>query len=346
MPVKPRFAEIAGTLDGVKGLIYLLFLGRETYLSSFKNEFVSARLYAFKETVDQRFEDLKGTNRKYNDFFLESKGRAKSRGAPKVYQAKLGPILETLTKLEIPVDDEWLASLLSELSFLNNKFPQYFADAYTLGDPSEISTRKISWLTTLSVYFTFLSFRLLVSQKPTRKTTIENPFLELALLLIPSETISLEHQKRLEKIPEQNPDAWLKLMKIAVLLTAKNLEGTYATVVSSLLTFLFSLFSSKELREYNPVETKLYYKQGELIIYPTFNWPKLIVQWLGSLLEQGESSFAIPIHIVRCDAYKNEMCYHSSKPEPCKYNKPGKAFDCPILRKRAKELIPKLKQQS
>lgn len=115
------------------------------------------------------------------------------------------------------------------------------------------------------------------------------------------------------------------------------------SVISSILTFLFSLFSRKDLREYNPIETKLYYKQGELIIHPKFNWPGLIVQWLDSLLEEGQSSFAVPIHIVRCGAYKNGMCYHSSRPELCRYDKRGKAFDCLILRERAKELIPKLK---
>jgi len=151
---KGQLQKIKEDLDGTEGIIYIMFCGREVYVSQIQQALLDAGIFKNKENVNQAFYRLLKHEMKYLIF----KRELKAPGKPKVYTANLEPIFITLKHLNLHerFDKTELLTIIEKLSNLNDNFPKIYT-AWSREENGTLSYKRITWYDILSVYFLFLS---------------------------------------------------------------------------------------------------------------------------------------------------------------------------------------------
>ena len=138
-------------LDGTAGIVYLMFLGRETYVAQIQEPLTASRIYKNKENVNQTFYRLTKEEGKLLKLIRTEKGKV---GTPNLYTSNFEPVFTTLKKAGIEFDEKDLTKTLTDLSFLNDSFPKYLINILNHGSSKLYS--KLYWKLTLANYFRFL----------------------------------------------------------------------------------------------------------------------------------------------------------------------------------------------
>lgn len=139
-------------LSGPVGIVYLMFLGRETYTAMIQDLMVNAGIYRKTPSVNQAVKRLLA----YGSEFLIFQGKRGEKGKPgrkaHMYTASLPPIFMTLKAFDIDFGEKELLHVLACLSVTTDFFPQYLVSVF------EISTlHRSAWHITLANYFHFIS---------------------------------------------------------------------------------------------------------------------------------------------------------------------------------------------
>lgn len=145
--------KIRDDLSGPEGIIYLMFCGRETYVSEIQKPILEAGIYKNKESIAQAFYRL--LNEEIN--YLIYKRQLRRRGRPKVYTAKLEPIITTLSYVlnsgqHSKLLKSYMENLLKKISPLNDAFPKVFASFNGKGN-GRIPYNTYRWYNILNTYF-------------------------------------------------------------------------------------------------------------------------------------------------------------------------------------------------
>jgi len=146
-----EFQRINGILSGLDGLVYLAFLGRETYTTRIQGSLVPA-IYKNAPSVYQTVNRLLKHGSEFLIFKREERGKGKGGKERKIYIANFSPIFLTLQAHNINFDEKELRNTIDSLSAANDLFPRFLLNLF---DRSIVV--KSSWHLTLSNYFTFLS---------------------------------------------------------------------------------------------------------------------------------------------------------------------------------------------
>ena len=105
MKTQNELLRIKNALSGTQGLIYIMFLGRQTYVTNFQDEIVKAGIFKTKENVPQAFARLRNEENpacEYLKFIKE----LDQPGKPKILTANLEPVWTTLSRLKIEYNQE------------------------------------------------------------------------------------------------------------------------------------------------------------------------------------------------------------------------------------------------
>jgi len=146
-----EFPSVNGILSGSDGLVYLAFLGRETYATHIQGSFVPS-IYKNAPSVNQTVKRLLKYDSEFLIFKKEERGEGKGGKARKIYTANFDPIFLTLQAHDVKFDERELRDTIGSLSLANDYFPRFLLNLF---DCSLVM--KSSWHLTLSNYFTFLS---------------------------------------------------------------------------------------------------------------------------------------------------------------------------------------------
>ena len=143
--------RINGILSGSRGLVYLTFLGRETYATHIQRSLVPS-IYKNAPSVNQTIRRLLAHESEFLIFKRKERGKGKGGKERKIYTANFGPIPLTLQAYNVDFDEEGLHDAIKSLSEVNDAFPRFLLNLF---DCSIVV--KSSWHLTLSNYFTFLA---------------------------------------------------------------------------------------------------------------------------------------------------------------------------------------------
>ena len=249
-----KATEIADALKGTSGLVYLMFVGNETYPNKIQSPIVKAGLLKNKENVYANVKKLieKGQ-------FLRFLRIERKAGCPRVFTADLAPIFTSLNYLKIEFDKEKVIDALKNLGFLNDLFPKFTAKFIEI---AQQRVDNLSWFDNLSNYFMFLATVL-----GARKVLSERG--EVSLPPIPKEAPGLKewaekfskllprlgrlNQKQLnilDKLLERYPDLHMEMLRLSleVRLAPVGIRdlGDPATY---LMASFFKVFLSEKLAE-------------------------------------------------------------------------------------------------
>ena len=148
---KKLFQRPDKILNGLKGIVYLMFLGRDTYAAKIQNSLVGT-IYKKNSSVNQTVQRLL----EHGSEFLIFQRKHREEGVPgrkaEIYTANFDPIFQTLLAFNVNFDKDELQQALKLLSPANDSFPQYLNNVF---DKSVL--RKASWHLILSNYFTYMS---------------------------------------------------------------------------------------------------------------------------------------------------------------------------------------------
>ena len=147
---KKKFARLNKILNGSDGVVYLLFVGRETYAAKVQNRLVGT-IYKHGANTNQAIERLL----KHQSEFLVFKNKQREEGSrgreADIYSANLEPIFLTLKSLGVEFNQRTLQLALESLAEGNDYFPNYLTNMF---DVSVI--RTFSWNSLLSLYLFFV----------------------------------------------------------------------------------------------------------------------------------------------------------------------------------------------
>jgi len=191
-----EFKTINRNLSGSDGLIFIAFLGRETYATHIQNT-LAPSIFKNPQNVNQAVKRLRRHGSKFLVFKRKERGKGKGGKERKIYVANFNPILYSLRANNIGFDYNDLQLVFRTLSIANDFFPQFLLNMF---DRSTIL--KSPWSSTLSIYFTFLSNVLRFAKHP-----------ELVPLLPREIPISKE---TIEELVEKSPQMAKKLDLMAV----------------------------------------------------------------------------------------------------------------------------------
>lgn len=191
---------INGILGGLNGLVYLAFLGRETYSTHIQSSLVPS-IYKNASSVDQTITRLLEYGSEFLIFKREERGKGKGGKKRKIYTANFDPIFLTLQMHDIDFDEKELRYTIDSLSAANDSFPRFLLNLF---DRSIVV--KSAWHVTLSNYFTFLSNILRFSNQE-----------ELHSFMLPDIPIDRENiEAILDEYPELTKKFDLMAMKITL----------------------------------------------------------------------------------------------------------------------------------
>lgn len=215
--------EISADLAGSTGVIYLMFLGRETYIADIQEPLLPPKklqsrrqgFFKNKENVNQAFERL----REKGEFYLKFMKEEKKPGKPKFYTANMGPVFATLNGARVKSHEAMFESLLKSLSVLNDEFSSYLINASTLGGQMSFSSKSLTWPRTLGFYFMFLAtslFNMHSKFSKLQKTSLrETPFFYAMSAVLPP-SIKEPNLKRIEEIIKNNPNVAFDFLNVAM----------------------------------------------------------------------------------------------------------------------------------
>jgi len=208
-----EFKTINRNLSGSDGLIFIAFLGRETYATHVQNSIVP---FIFKnpQNVNQAVKRLLRHGSKFLTFKRKEREKGKGGKERMIYTANFNPIFCSLRTHNIDFDKNDLQLIFRTLSIANDFFPQFLLNIF---DRSTVL--KSSWHSTLSSYFTFLSSVLRFARHP-----------ELVPLLPREISISKETIEELvEKSPQMAKN--LDLMAVRMMLPSSSLNPEFESSV-------------------------------------------------------------------------------------------------------------------
>jgi len=182
---KKLFQRLDKILGGSDGIVYLMFLGRDTYAAKIKDSLVGT-IYKHDSNVNQAVKRLL----KHGSEFLVFKRRYREEGTPgreaEIYTASFDPIFLTLKASDIDFNEKELQHTLECLSPANDSFPQYLINVF------EISTvRNMSWDIILANYFSYMPELLLTSLLPINRQKEQTYSLLPTNIAIPKDKIDL-----------------------------------------------------------------------------------------------------------------------------------------------------------
>jgi hypothetical protein len=147
---KKNFARLNKILKGSDGIVYLMFVGRETYAGKVQSMLVG-KIYKHSANVNQAVDRLL----KYPSEFLVFKNREREEGTrgreAEIYSANLEPIFLTLKSFEIDFNQTQLRFTLVRLAENSDQFPTYLTNIFEAS-----VVRTFSWNSLLSLYFAYL----------------------------------------------------------------------------------------------------------------------------------------------------------------------------------------------
>jgi hypothetical protein len=250
--------EIGDDLAGSAGVIYLMFLGRETYIADIqepllpreKLPYAKCGFFKNKENVNQAFERLQ----EKGEFYLRFVREEKKPGKPRFYAANMEPLFATLEGAGVKFDEGVFESLLKSLSVLSDEFPSYLVNASTLGGYMTFSPKSLTWSRTLGFYFMFLATSLYTlhstSSNSGKAVLRETPLFRAVSAILPP-SIKEPNLRGIGEILENNPNMAFDLLNVAMLLlffddSAREMIPSYA--VSAGLTMRTSLHKEEGTR--------------------------------------------------------------------------------------------------
>lgn len=138
-------------LGGSNGIVYLLFIGRDTYAAKVQC-LMKNTLFTHESNVNQ----VIGKLVKEGSDFLVSKGPYRKKGARgrkrDIYTANLDPILVTLKAFNIEFNQKELQDTLTSLAETSDFFPKFLTNIFQTS-----MVRRLPWHAILSSYINYLS---------------------------------------------------------------------------------------------------------------------------------------------------------------------------------------------
>lgn len=195
-------------LKGSNGIVYLMFVGRDTYAARIQGSLVeTGKLFKNNSNVNQALKRLL----KYGEEFLVFKRKYRENGKrgrkAEIYTASLDPIFATLRTFNIDFDEKEFQHIFKCLSAGNDFFPQYLTNIF---DTSILQTS--AWHITLANYFTFIVDLLRTSSLPSIDSQIDTwPHINLQTTCIPKDNVN--------SLLSRNPDLANRFSSIAVEMT-------------------------------------------------------------------------------------------------------------------------------
>ena len=202
------FQQLSKILNGLNGIVYLMFLGRDTYAAKIQNSLVGT-IYKKNSSVNQAIQRLL----RHRSEFLIFQRKHRDEGVPgrraEIYTASLNPIFQTLQAFNVNFDIDEVQQVLELLSPANDSFPQYLVNMF-----EKSLLRHVSWHLILSNYFTYMSELIRKSKLPVASQK-GVPFSPLPIdVFIPEENINL--------LLNKYPDLPRKLVSMSVRMSSAN----------------------------------------------------------------------------------------------------------------------------
>jgi len=201
---RDEFQKINGILSGSDGLVFLAFLGRETYATHIQGSLVPS-IYKNVPSVNQTVTRLLKHGSEFLIFKREERGKGKGGKERKIYTANFRPIFLTLQAHNINFDEKELRHTIDSLSAANDSFPRFLLNLF-----HRSILVKSSWHLILSNYFTFLSNILRFSNQE-----------ELHSFMLPDIPIDREN---IEVLTREYPELTKKLDLMAMRITLPGLK--------------------------------------------------------------------------------------------------------------------------
>ena len=157
---KKLFHKLNRALTGSDGIVYLMFLGRDTYAAKIQG-FLVGTIYKHNSNVNQSVNRLL----KYGSEFLVFRRTHREKRTPgraaEIYTASFDPIFLTLGAFGMDVDKDEMQLVVKLLSPTNDYFPQYLRNIL-----QRSIMRNMSWVNILASYFTYLAENLRIGSLP------------------------------------------------------------------------------------------------------------------------------------------------------------------------------------
>jgi len=121
---RKHFLRLHEILRGSKGIVYLMFLGRDTYTAMIRNSFVPA-IFQNPENVDQTVKNLLKHGSELLIFRRKDRKEKRPGRKANIYTASFDPIFLTLRAFGIDFDKDEMQRVIKLLSPTNDYFPRY-----------------------------------------------------------------------------------------------------------------------------------------------------------------------------------------------------------------------------
>lgn len=187
-------------LDGPSGIIYLMYLGRESYAAEWTDKLVGEnRFVSHKSSVYQAVSRLEKRN-----YIRRVRTDKNKTGAPVIRTANFKPLFKSLEDINLKQEQRnRLKNFISDLSPAVDFFPEYL-HKYT--QTFDIGIKKLIWFTTLPVYFSFLiqtltatciNFEPSLFEEATKELSLPGKKLDLDIAMKASNTFTDEKTNRI-----------------------------------------------------------------------------------------------------------------------------------------------------
>lgn len=196
------FQKLDKILSGSDGIIYLMFLGRDTYAARIQGSLVGT-IYKNNSNVNQAVNRLLKHGSKFLIFQRKHRGEKTPGRKAEIYTASFAPIFETLQAFDIDFDEKELQHALESLSVANNYFPEYLLNMFETS-----IVRKSPWRITLANFFYYMADLLRKMSLPQMEQTYS---IFLADISIPKENV--------DSLLIKHPDLANKFTSMAVRMT-------------------------------------------------------------------------------------------------------------------------------
>ena len=238
---KKLFQRLNKILSGSDGIVYLMFLGRDTYAAKIK-DLLLGTIFRHDSNVNQVVNRLL----KHGSEFLVFKRKYRKEKTPgraaKIYTASFHPIFLTLEAFNVNFDKKELRFLIESLSASNDAFPEYLTNMY-----EKSMVLNWPWHITLAHYFAYISDYLRITSLPVIDKTTQIYSILPTSISIPKETI--------DSLLNKYPDLEMKFASMTMQLTLARikLKPKYLSHLEELIKARRDLLSGLEtIKKFEP----------------------------------------------------------------------------------------------
>jgi hypothetical protein len=243
-------------LDGLKGIVYLMFLERETQAGTFDEKLVKLGIIQRIASVSQAIAALKKEG-----LITDLRQEKHERGQPVYRTADASPFFFTFNESKIKVTEEQRKGLRILVKLIANRQEQlapvdFFLDYAALNTMFTKRIRKLTWQVTLSTYLAFSDFvlKILIVQEYDKKDQKELSKLEKKNVEnLKSEIEKIKETKEVNKVFGKLKEIPFEATKVANKQALEELRQLFPEE-RKLLDFLqFVNFASMRLRGVDPL---------------------------------------------------------------------------------------------